>query len=122
MRSTISLAAATLAFALLAACSPQDGSAPATNATTARNSAASVAKEATPQTPAPQEPGSDVRRITQDDVRAGMQNGTVALFDVRDKPSYEAGHIKGAKLVPWDQVANRLGEFPKDKLVVTYCA
>jgi hypothetical protein len=131
MRSSISLAtfAFAAALALVAACSPRDGSAPASNTTAAHNSApasnvalTNAAQEPPPQTTAPEEPNSDVRRVTQDELRAGMQEGKVALFDVRDQTSYEAGHIKDAKLVPWDQVENRLAEFPKDKLIVTYCA
>lgn len=130
MRSSISLAAFAFALTLVAACSPHDTSAPASNTTAARNSQSSAAnvalknaaQEPSPQTSVPQEPNSDVRRVTQDELSAGMQTGKVAVFDVRDAPSYEAGHIKGAKLVPWNEVETRLAEFPKDKLIVTYCA
>jgi hypothetical protein len=114
MRSYVSLAAAlTGALALLAACSPRDTSAPASNAT-----AQNINRAATQQTPA----ADDVRRVTRDELRAALEKGEVALFDVRDKVSYESGHIKGAKLVPWGEVETRLDEFPKDKLIVTYCA
>jgi ArsR family transcriptional regulator len=71
--------------------------------------------------PAPP-PNDDVARIKQDELTAGLKKGTVVLFDVRDKASYEAGHIKGAKNVPWGEVEQRLSEFPKDKQIVTYCA
>jgi 3-mercaptopyruvate sulfurtransferase SseA len=123
MRLFIPLAAAcVLAVAPLAACSPQDGSATASNAGAAQKSQAANAAAATAQqaTSAPQ--ADDVRRVTQEELRAGLESGTVALFDVRDQASYDAGHIKGAKLVPHDDVEKRLDEFPKDKLIVTYCA
>jgi 3-mercaptopyruvate sulfurtransferase SseA len=120
MRLFISLALSCgLALALLPACSPRDGSAPATGAAAQYQQTAGAANPSQAQPPAP---AGDARRITQEDLRAAMEKGTVAVFDVRDKASYEAGHIKGAKLVPWGEVEHRLGEFPKDKLIVTYCA
>ncbi|HEX8164124.1 MAG TPA: rhodanese-like domain-containing protein [Pyrinomonadaceae bacterium] len=121
MRLLISLALSfVLALALLAACSPRDGS----SSVAAQNpqAANAAAQPTSPQPGAPAQEGDGVRRVTQQELRASMEKGEVAVFDVRDKTSYEAGHIKGAKLVPWDQVEHRLGEFPKDKLVVTYCA
>ncbi|MDT7603865.1 MAG: hypothetical protein QOF61_1862 [Acidobacteriota bacterium] len=126
MRSFVSLAAAlTIALAFVAACSPRDASAPASNTAAAQNSAAGTLRDARLEPPPAvqqQTPGDDVRRITQDELRAALEKGGVALFDVRDHVSYEAGHIKGAKLVPWSDVESRLDEFPKDKLIVTYCA
>ena len=106
MRLLISLAAAcALSVALLAACSPRDTSAPG----------ATVEPLNVPQS-------DDVRRVSQEELRAALGKGEVALYDVRDKASYDAGHIKGAKLVPFAEVEKHLDEFPKDKLIVTYCA
>jgi phage shock protein E len=119
MRLSVSLALS-CALALLAACSPRDSSAPATGAAAQNPQSANATSSSQAQTPAPQ--GDGVRRVTQEELRASMEQGAVAVFDVRDKASYAAGHIKGSKLVPWDEVEHRLGEFPKDKLVVTYCA
>jgi 3-mercaptopyruvate sulfurtransferase SseA len=112
------ISAATLAVALLAACSPRDASAPASNST-ATNATASKTNAATQPEVAT---GDDVARIKQDELSAALQRGAVVLYDVRDKASYEAGHIRGAKNVPWDEVEKRLSEFPKDKRIVTYCA
>jgi rhodanese-related sulfurtransferase len=44
------------------------------------------------------------------------------VIDVRNEASYEAGHIRGAKLIPHDEILNRLNELPKGKLIVTYCS
>jgi rhodanese-related sulfurtransferase len=41
---------------------------------------------------------------------------------VRDEATYKAGHIKGAKSIPLPQFNERIGELPKDKLIITYCA
>jgi hypothetical protein len=121
MHSYRSLAASLIAaLALVAACNPRDTSTPASNATAQNNAARAATKPAT--TPETAATADDVRRITREELQAGLEKGSVALFDVRDKVSYEAGHIKGAKLVPWSEVETRLDEFPKDKQIVTYCA
>jgi len=43
------------------------------------------------------------------------------VLDVRSPEEYAAGHVPGAVNVPYDQVAQRLAEIPKDKDVVLYC-
>lgn len=44
------------------------------------------------------------------------------VVDVRTPAEYQAGHIPGAKLIPYDQIAARAGELPaKDRPVVLYC-
>jgi phage shock protein E len=43
------------------------------------------------------------------------------LLDVRTPQEYAEGHIAGAVNVPYDQLASRLAEVPKDKDVVLYC-
>lgn len=50
-----------------------------------------------------------------------LASGAV-LVDVRTPMEYEAGHIPGARLIPYDQVAARAGELPaKDRPIVLYC-
>jgi hypothetical protein len=91
-----------------------------------RNAAAAQDRNAaTPKTgsPAALPTGSDgVRRISIDDARTAVDQGRAVIFDVRGQEAYDAGHIVGAKLVPVGEVEQRLAEFPKDKLIVTYCA
>jgi hypothetical protein len=43
------------------------------------------------------------------------------IIDVRAKEAYDAGHIEGAISFPEADVDTRVGELPKDKLVVAYC-
>jgi len=43
------------------------------------------------------------------------------LLDVRTPQEFAEGHIAGAVNVPYDQIAARLAEVPKDKDVVLYC-
>lgn len=44
------------------------------------------------------------------------------IVDVRTPTEYQAGHIPGARLIPFDQMASRAGELPgKDRPVLLYC-
>ena len=63
-----------------------------------------------------------VRRVTIDELDAMIKNGEVFVADVRNQAMYDAGHIPGAKLIPVGEVANRINEFPRDKVIVTYCS
>ena len=122
----LKITAATLALAaaaLVAACDPQDGSAPAANSArqNATPATANNAGQAARPTPAAQ-PSDGVRRVTIAEARALAERGEAVIYDVRDQHTYETNHIKGAKLVPLDEVEARAGEFPRGKLVITYCA
>jgi len=43
------------------------------------------------------------------------------MLDVRTPDEYAEGHIKGAKLIPIQELAGRLAEVPHDKQVYLYC-
>lgn len=66
---------------------------------------------------------ADVRPISQDAFAAMPQQGADAPFvlDVRTADEYASGHVPGAANIPYDQVAARLAEVPKDRPVVLYC-
>jgi ABC-type oligopeptide transport system substrate-binding subunit len=122
MRLFISTAAAlVLCACVLAACSPQDGSAPAAakSAPAANGNAAAQTTQTTK--PAAQNPG-DTRRISVEETQKAVEAGTALVVDVRDAATYKTSHIKGAKSVPLAQFDQRIGELPKDKLIITYCA
>jgi 3-mercaptopyruvate sulfurtransferase SseA len=51
-----------------------------------------------------------------------LKAGDVFVVDVRNQAAFDQGHIPGAKLIPVNEVATRIGEFPKDKKIVTYCS
>jgi len=44
------------------------------------------------------------------------------LVDVRSPGEFEGGHIEGAINVPVGELASKLGQIPKDRAVVVYCA
>jgi 3-mercaptopyruvate sulfurtransferase SseA len=67
------------------------------------------------------QPDDGARRINVADAQTALAKGTAVLIDVRPKEAYEQSHAKGAKNIPLDQLANRLAELPKTKLIITYC-
>ena len=77
-------------------------------------------------TPSPPQPppahADDARRIPVDEAFALARQGRVVFVDVRGADAYQQGHIRGARLIPEAEIAGRVGELPKDKLIVTYCA
>jgi rhodanese-related sulfurtransferase len=44
------------------------------------------------------------------------------ILDVRNRDEGNAGMIKGAKLVPDEEILDRLSEMPKDKQIITHCS
>ena len=49
--------------------------------------------------------------------------GTYTLIDVRTKEEWDSGHIEGAILIPHNEIAEKIGEFVKDKSrpIKLYC-
>jgi rhodanese-related sulfurtransferase len=43
------------------------------------------------------------------------------LLDVREDDEWNAGHIDGAQHIPLRQLADRIGELPKERTVVAVC-
>jgi len=78
-----------------------------------------------PAQPAPQsmpaDPLAAARRISAEEARQAVAKGEAVLVDVRAKESYDREHAKGALSIPLSDLGSRMGELPKDKLVITYC-
>ena len=74
-----------------------------------------VAQEAAPAAPdqAPRMDAAEVKRL--------VDKGEAVLVDVRGKEAFDGGHADGALHIPVDQVAGRLKDLPKDKLIAAYC-
>jgi len=51
-----------------------------------------------------------------------IRNGAL-LVDVRTQKEYDAGHLEGSLLIPYDQITQRITEFGEDKSrqIVVYC-
>ena len=65
--------------------------------------------------------GDDVDAIGRDELLARLRKGDVVLVDVRPADEFDAGHIKGARSIPIDELEQRLAELPADREVVAYC-
>lgn len=63
-----------------------------------------------------------VRRITPAEAREALAKGTAVMVDVRGEAAYKSGHIKDAILIPVNEVGARINKFPRNKLIITYCA
>lgn len=70
-----------------------------------------------------QQPSDGVTRISGDDLRVLLARGEAIVVDVRGADSYLKAHIKGAKNIPLNEIAQRAAaELPRDKMIVTYCS
>ncbi|MCX7707870.1 MAG: rhodanese-like domain-containing protein [Anaerolineae bacterium] len=98
MRRLYFVLAAVLILALLAGCG--GAAAPAATAIDVRNLPSTV----------------DVATV-----RSLQDRPDVVLFDVREPYEYQAGHIPGVKLIPMNDVPNRINEIPRDKTVILTC-
>ncbi|HEX9545120.1 MAG TPA: rhodanese-like domain-containing protein [Pyrinomonadaceae bacterium] len=72
--------------------------------------------------PAAPVPNDGARRITTAELKDLLAKNQAVVIDVRNEASYNAGHIRGAKLIPEADLPNHITELPKDKLIVTYCS
>jgi predicted sulfurtransferase len=62
---------------------------------------------------APRIEGAEAKRL--------VDKGEAVLLDVRNQTGWDAGHAEGAIHIPEAQLAARLKELPKDKLIAAYC-
>src|SRR5262249_41621256 len=62
-----------------------------------------------------------------DTVKANVKDGKAVIIDVREQSEWDAGHLKGAVLMPMSklrneqQAAEMLKSVPKDKIIYTHC-
>jgi phage shock protein E len=86
-----------------------------------------IAKEAAQGTPptatASAQPAAKMAPMTQEALLEHQAKHPQHLFvlDVRSPEEFKEGHVPGAVNIPYDQMAARLAEVPKDKDVVLYC-
>ncbi|KYZ76155.1 sulfurtransferase [Anaerosporomusa subterranea] len=61
------------------------------------------------------------RDVTIDQALADWKNNSAIILDVRTPGEYAEGHIPGAKLIPLDQLSNRLSEVPQKGKIYIIC-
>jgi predicted sulfurtransferase len=64
---------------------------------------------------------ADVDRIEATDAKKLVDKGDAILVDVRSRAAWDMGHIQGAWHIPGEELAARLSQLPKNKLIITYC-
>ena len=64
---------------------------------------------------------TEVQRIEAPEARKLVDKGEAIIVDVRSRAAWDMGHVQGAWHIPGEEIAARLSELPKNKLVITYC-
>lgn len=64
---------------------------------------------------------AEATRIEADEALKLAARGEAVVVDVRDKLAFDGSHAEGAQHIPVAEIATRLSELPKDKLIATYC-
>ncbi|HLM57941.1 MAG TPA: rhodanese-like domain-containing protein [Pyrinomonadaceae bacterium] len=67
------------------------------------------------------DPFAGVPRMSVAELSRALKEGRAVVLDVRPIEAFEEEHIAGAVSIPEEEVKERAGELPKDKLVVAYC-
>lgn len=65
--------------------------------------------------------GDSVEAIAPAELEARLKRGDVVLIDVRPESEFEAGHIRGARSIPIEELDERLAELPDGAEIVAYC-
>jgi rhodanese-related sulfurtransferase/predicted transcriptional regulator len=65
--------------------------------------------------------GKEVESIGREELRRRLRRGDVVLVDVRSTEEFDAGHIRGARSIPLDELEDRLAELPAGQEIVAYC-
>lgn len=60
--------------------------------------------------------------VTIEEFKKLLDDPTVVILDVRNDAERATGHFNGSLHIPFEQVAMRYNEIPKDKTVVIHCA
>lgn len=60
--------------------------------------------------------------IDPQDVYAGLSTAVPpVIIDMRGPGEFAAGHVQGARNVSLGQLARKIAQIPRDRLVITYC-
>lgn len=62
---------------------------------------------------------------TFEEIQKNIKDKKAVLIDVREKKEWDAGHLEGAKLIPWSKIRfasprKKLAGLPDDEIIV-YC-
>jgi rhodanese-related sulfurtransferase len=63
----------------------------------------------------------DAPRISGEEAVKLAAKGEAVVVDVRAKLAWEGSHAEGAISIPSSEMAARIAELPKDKMILAYC-
>lgn len=63
----------------------------------------------------------ELEHVARDELARRLADGDVIVIDVRPTAEYAAGHIAGARSIPFDSLEELLDGMPDDVEVVAYC-
>lgn len=63
----------------------------------------------------------ELEAISRDELKGRLKRGELVVLDVRPEAEYRAGHIAGARSLPYTELRRRIRNLPKDAEVVAYC-
>jgi rhodanese-related sulfurtransferase len=63
----------------------------------------------------------ELEAISREELAGRLRQGDIVVLDIRPEPEYRAGHIAGARSLPYTELRRRLRGVPKDADVVAYC-
>ena len=64
---------------------------------------------------------SSLEEISRDELARRLDDGNLIIIDVRPEAEFTAGHIRGARSIPIDQLPNLVRGLPAHVEVVAYC-
>jgi rhodanese-related sulfurtransferase len=69
----------------------------------------------------PMAAGAEADRIEAQEARRLVEKGEAVVIDVRNRSSWDLGHVAGAIHVPLAEIEALLSQLPKSKLIIAYC-
>ncbi len=66
-------------------------------------------------------PSDNGRVVDLELARKALQEGRIAVFDIREPFEHATGVAQGARLLPMSQISARLSEIPKNEPVLLMC-
>ncbi len=61
------------------------------------------------------------RKVDRDTAETMRSRSNALVLDVRNRDEYDSGHIRGAVIIPLPELADRVGELPRDVPIVVHC-
>ena len=66
-------------------------------------------------------PFPEVPRISLKETQTRLEKGEALLIDVRSRELYDQTHASGSLSFSEQEIEARLGELPRDKMLILYC-